>query len=96
MEKYLIVDVEKIQLLTLTLSFSVPFGMFIAFNYKEYGSIKIEDDSFLTAVGSCGAIFNGLGRLVFGMLFDKFSFKFISTIINVVLLIFSLTLSFLV
>ena len=84
--------VEKIHLLTLTLSCSVPFGMFIAFNYKEYGSIKIDNDSFLTAVGSCGAIFNGLGRLVFGMLFDKFSFKIISTVINVILLIFSLTL----
>lgn len=69
--------------------------MFVAFNYKEYGSIRITDDSFLTVVGSCGAIFNGFGRLVFGMLFDHFSFKVLSTIINSVLLAFAIILPFL-
>ena len=70
--------------------------MFVAFNYKEYGNTKIDDDGFLTAVGSSGAIFNGLGRLLFGMLFDKFSFRLLSSIINVILVVFSLTLSSLV
>ena len=68
--------------------------MFVAFNYKEYGSIRITDDSFLTVVGSCGAVFNGFGRLVFGMLFDRFSFRLLSTIINSILLVFAITLPF--
>ena len=68
----------------------------MAFNYKEYGNTRIDDDSFLTTVGSVGAIFNGFGRLIFGMLFDRFSFKSLSSIINVVLLFFSLTLSILI
>lgn len=71
--------------------------MFVAFNYKEYGMIKItDDDSFLTLVGSLGAIFNGLGRLFWGIMFDKFSFKLISSCINIVLLIFAITLPYLV
>jgi len=75
----------------------MPFGYFIAYNYKEYGSLKItDDDSFLTTVGSVGAVFNGFGRLIFGMLFDLFSFRFLSIIINVVLLVLSLTFSLLV
>lgn len=47
-------------------------------------------------MGSCGAVFNGLGRLIFGMLLDKFSYRFLSTIINAILLTFALTLSFFV
>lgn len=47
-------------------------------------------------MGSCGAVFNGLGRLIFGMLLDKFSYRFLSTIINAILLAFALTLSFFV
>ena len=60
--------------------------MFIAFNYKEYGMLKIDDDSFLTTIGSFGAIFNGVGRLFWGVMFDKFSFRVISSLINAVLL----------
>lgn len=70
--------------------------MFVAFNYKEYGSTKIHNDSFLTTVGSCGAIFNGFGRLIFGMLFDKYSFRLLSSVINIILVAFSLTLSIIV
>jgi OFA family oxalate/formate antiporter-like MFS transporter len=58
--------------------------MFMAFNYKEYGFIKITDDAFLTVVGSCGAIFNGMGRLAWGALFDHLSFKTISLSINII------------
>jgi len=74
----------------------MPFGLFITYNYKEYGSIKIDDDSFLTTVGACGAACNGLGRLVFGMLFDRFSFKLLSSAVEIVFLMFSFTISFIV
>jgi hypothetical protein len=79
--------------LTLTLTTSVPFGIFIAFNYKEYGMISIGDDQFLTIVGSLGAVFNGFGRLIFGMLLDKFSYRVLSMVINGVLAIFAFTFS---
>lgn len=80
----------------MTLTCSVPFGMFVAFNYKEYGTTRIYDDNFLTTVGSCGSIFNGLGRLLFGMLLDKFSFKVLSSFINIVLIVFGLSISLIV
>lgn len=89
--------VEKIVWLVATLSCSIPFGMFIAFNYKEYGMLKIHDkDSFLTVIGSCGAVFNGFGRLFWGALLDRLSFRTISALINGLLLITSLTVSFMV
>jgi OFA family oxalate/formate antiporter-like MFS transporter len=70
--------------------------MFIAFNYKEYGMLEISDDSFLTIVGSCGSVLNGLGRLFWGILFDKFSFRTVSIGINTVLLLFAVSMQFLV
>ena len=73
----------------------MPFGIFIAFNYKEYGFTRIEDDAFLTTVGSTGAVFNGLGRLFFGIMFDKFSFKLVSSAINMGLLVFAIVIPYL-
>lgn len=90
------VNTENIHWLSLTLTCSVPFGIFVAFNYKEYGMIEIGDDQFLTVVGSCGAVFNGIGRLVFGMLLDKFSYRSLSAVINASLLLFAITLPYLV
>lgn len=59
--------------------------------------LKIHDkDSFLTIIGSCGAVFNGLGRLFWGALLDRLSFRVISALINGLLLITSLTVSFLI
>ena len=59
--------------------------------------LKIHDkDSFLTVIGSCGAVFNGFGRLFWGALLDRLSFRIISALINGLLLITSLTVSFMV
>jgi sugar phosphate permease len=92
----LLAKIEKILWLVLTLTASIPFGMFIAFNYKEYGMIKLTNDSFLTVIGSCGAIFNGLGRFFWGFMFDKFSFRVISSLINGILLVGAVSISFIV
>jgi len=69
--KYFICKIEKIYLLVLTLAFSVPYGNFVAFYYKEYGLTKINDDKMLTIIGSAGSIVNGLSRLFWGYLMDK-------------------------
>jgi MFS family permease len=58
--------------------------------------LKIKDDSFLTVIGSCGAIFNGLGRFFWGFMFDKYSFRIISALINGLLMVAALTISLVV
>jgi nitrate/nitrite transporter NarK len=60
----------------------VPYGMFIAFNYKEYGLTKIDNDLVLTVIGSAGGLLNGVSRAFWGWLMDKYSFNTISAIIN--------------
>ena len=70
----------------LTLACTTPFGIFIAFNYKEYGQTKLTNDSFLTLIGSLGAIFNGIGRVFWGIIFDRYSFRMISAVINFILM----------
>jgi len=55
--------------------FSSGLGLLIASNFKNYGLLKINDDVFLTIVGSVGAVFNGVGRMIWGILYDKFSFR---------------------
>jgi len=47
----------------------------MALAFKVYGSEKIQDDHFLTAVGSFGSIANGCTRAVWALFFDKYGFK---------------------
>lgn len=49
--------------------------MFISSLYKAYGQGFIVDDHFLALVGSFAAVFNAVGRLFWGMLADRFSYK---------------------
>ena len=55
--------------------FSSGLGLLVASNFKNYGLLKINDDEFLTIVGSIGAVCNGGGRILWGILYDKFSFR---------------------
>lgn len=50
-------------------------GLYIAYSYKTFGKHEINDDHFLTYVGSVSSIFNGSFRYLWGMLMDKTSFK---------------------
>lgn len=43
--------------------------------YKAFGQTFIRDDHFLAFVGSISSIFNAGGRLFWGHLFDKTSFR---------------------
>ena len=47
----------------------------MASNYKPIGTDKNIDDKDLTTAGSIGSFFNGSSRLVWGLLYDKFTFK---------------------
>ncbi|XP_048747339.2 uncharacterized protein LOC125659643 isoform X2 [Ostrea edulis] len=48
---------------------------FISSLYKAFGQTFIGDDYFLAVVGSLAAVCNGAGRIMWGTLADKFSFK---------------------
>lgn len=76
------------------ISFSSCFGMFIAFNYKEYGLNFIKDDHYLTLVGSMGGIANGVSRIFWGTLLDYVSFKWLMTIANILLLAAAASIQF--
>ena len=57
----------------IVLSSSFPF--YIASNFKSYESIDVDDEKFITIVGSIGAVVNGLSRGVWSTLQDYFGFK---------------------
>ncbi|XP_071511784.1 apicoplast pyruvate carrier 1-like [Diadema antillarum] len=50
--------------------------------YKAYGQTFINDDHFLAIVGSFSAVFNGLGRVFWGSLADKFSYRVIMMVLS--------------
>lgn len=48
---------------------------FISTLYKVFGLSFIDDDQFLAAVGSTSSILNCAGRIVWGLIADRFTFK---------------------
>ncbi|KAH9498550.1 hypothetical protein Btru_007039 [Bulinus truncatus] len=50
-------------------------SVFISTLYKAYGQTFISDDSFLALVGAFAAVFNALGRIMWGSIADRFSFR---------------------
>ena len=48
--------------------------------YKAFGLTFIKDDMFLSVVGSITSVFNCSGRLLYGIIMDKFSYKLAMTI----------------
>lgn len=84
--------------LTLHLTCIIPFGVFIASNYKDFAfqmNSDFEDkDHLITILGSIGIFCNGVFRSMWGYLFDRFSYRFLTNIINVVLLVCCGTLVF--
>jgi hypothetical protein len=72
--------------------FSASYGMFIGHVYKSFGILHINDDFFMTSVGSFGAVFNGGSRSIWSTLQDKYSFKKIFSILLVIQICLSLTL----
>eukprot|EP00118_Oscarella_pearsei_P015609 m.141592 g.141592 ORF g.141592 m.141592 type:complete len:461 (+) comp38348_c1_seq13:61-1443(+) len=50
---------------------------FVASLYKAYGLTYINDDAFMAIVGSIASPFNALGRILWGFLADRFSFRIV-------------------
>lgn len=49
------------------------YGTMTVSNYKLYGEYNNYDDSFLSTVGTVGSIFNGISRIFWGSLMEKFT-----------------------
>lgn len=63
----------------------------IATLYKFFGQDFINDDHFLAGVGSVAAIFNWLGRIIWGILADRVSYKFALVVLSGTMTVFVLT-----
>lgn len=44
-------------------------------NFKTYGKYYVPDDQYLSAIATTSSAFNFAGRIVWGMISDRFSFK---------------------
>ena len=66
-------------------------SVFISANYKFFGNSFIHDDHFLAAVVSVSSIFNCLGRISWGLVADRTSYRFAIVIISATLAVFTLT-----
>jgi MFS family permease len=65
----------------------VPFGLFVAFNYKEYGGIYIKDDYYLSVLGSIGSVGNGVFRMFWGILMDLLPFRKLKYIVIAIFIV---------
>lgn len=57
------------------LAATLPYGIFVAFTFKEYGNIYLNDDHFLSLLGSLGSVTNGVFRMLLGMFMDYITFR---------------------
>lgn len=64
---------------------------FISSLYKVFGFSFIKDDQYLAIVGSTSSILNCLGRIVWGLIADRFGFKLSLAIQSAIMTIFLLT-----
>ena len=82
-------DYRTLQLWIMMLC-SCCFPLYIAGNFKSYEQKDLDDDQFITIVGSVGAVFNGLSRGFWSSLMDVVGFK----IVYFSLLILEITIAF--
>nr|XP_006819140.1 PREDICTED: uncharacterized protein LOC100370263 [Saccoglossus kowalevskii] len=75
-----------------TFLFNTQTQVLISTLYKAYGQTFIADDMFLALVGSFSSVCNALGRIMWGYLADKISYKITMLIICAVNTAFMLTL----
>lgn len=65
------------------------FSLFLNINFKTYGLTKIKDDYFITFGAFLNGIASTIGRVFWGYILDKMSFKFLYLLIQITLAIFS-------
>jgi len=60
------------------------YGYYIIGIFKTLGATTIDDDRFLTLIGSVGALCNGLSRIVWSSLLDCYSFNLVFRTVSVI------------
>ena len=71
---------------------SVFYGYLIANNYKDYGDDYINDDHFLSIIGAASSAWAGF-RFTWAFMMQKFSFKFVYSIMLILQIITAMTLN---
>ncbi|GAB1600913.1 uncharacterized protein LOC115210562 [Argonauta hians] len=61
--------------------------------WKAYGQTFINDDFFLSTVGACSALFNAFGRITWGIVADRFTFRVSMMCLSTLFAVFTLTLN---
>ena len=69
----------------------IVLGLFVVNTFKKFGQEAINDDRYLTAVGSVSAVFGGI-RFLWSYLVDKYSFKLSYGIVLFINVVFGFTL----
>ncbi|GAB6028338.1 hypothetical protein CHUAL_002511 [Chamberlinius hualienensis] len=87
-----VLKTREFYLMWLTFFFNAQTANFCSSMYKIYGQTFISDDLFLAVIGSIGAVFNASGRIGWGFMVDRFSYKACLRIMLIASLIFLLTM----
>lgn len=69
--------------------FIANFSLFLNINFKTYGLSKIKDDYFITFCAFLNGISSTVGRVFWGYILDKMSFKVLYLLIQLLLAFFS-------
>lgn len=72
--KSMVFSKEFFHIYALTICFMF-FGFYMMSSFKTFGATEINDDMFLTLIGSFGGLFNGFTRIIFSSLLDYYPIK---------------------
>ena len=79
--------------LNLMLFNGIFFGSFLASVYKDFGSDGKISDKALTVTGSIGSVGNGVSRIVWSALSDKYGFKKMYILVMIIQLVCTVAIS---
>lgn len=85
---------RQFYILWFTFFFNNEILIYVNSMYKAYGQTFISDDRFLALVGAIAAIFNSCGRIIWGFLVDRSSYRTCMLVITVSLAVLTGTLGF--
>ncbi|CAG0921233.1 unnamed protein product [Notodromas monacha] len=87
-----ILKTKEFYMLWFTFFFNQQAIGYITTSYKTFGQGFIDDDWFLSIIGSIGSVFNSVGRMFWGWTADKTCYKTTMLLVTALLAIFFATL----
>ena len=85
---------KEFYLLWITRLSVVMLSNVVSAYYKVFGQTFIRDDKFLSLVGSISSIFNCFGRLLWGLIMDRFGYKVSMSVVSILLTLLMSTFFF--